>query len=88
VSGQVNLSDADKPSDSRFFGKPLQTKQIIAEIQEMVGMGALKIAPLVKSSAAETELTAENGSLRLLLAQAAIDAKELLAQAGIDAKER
>ena len=33
-------------------------------------------------------LAAENVSLRLLLAQAAIDARELLAQAGIDAKER
>jgi two-component sensor histidine kinase/FixJ family two-component response regulator len=89
VSGQVNLSDADKPIDSRFFGKPLETKQMIAEIQEMVGVGALKIAPLAAKPSAETEfLTAENGSLRLLLAQAAIDAKELLAQAGIDAKER
>lgn len=33
-------------------------------------------------------LTAENVSLRLLLAQAEIDAKGLLAQAGIDARER
>jgi two-component sensor histidine kinase len=33
-------------------------------------------------------LEAENVSLRLLLAQAKIDARELLAQAGIDAKER
>jgi two-component sensor histidine kinase len=33
-------------------------------------------------------LAAENVSLRLLLAQAEIDAQELLAQAGIDAKER
>ena len=33
-------------------------------------------------------MTAENDSLRLLLEQAAIDAKALLAQAGIDAKER
>jgi len=89
VSGQVKLADADKPNDSRFFGKPLVTKEMIAEIQDMVGMGALKIAPLASSSAAETDLlTAENGSLRLLLAQAAIDAKQLLAQAGIDAKER
>ena len=24
VSGQVNLSDAEKPTDSRFFGKPLE----------------------------------------------------------------
>ena len=45
--------------------------------------------PFEKSPAAETELlAAENGSLRLLLALAAIDAKQLLAQAGIDAKER
>jgi two-component sensor histidine kinase len=33
-------------------------------------------------------LEAENVSLRLLLAQAQIDARELLAQAGIDARER
>jgi two-component sensor histidine kinase len=33
-------------------------------------------------------LAAENVSLRLLIAQAAINAQELLAQAGIDAKER
>jgi two-component sensor histidine kinase len=33
-------------------------------------------------------LAAENVSLRLLLAQAEIDAQQLLAQAGIDAKER
>jgi two-component sensor histidine kinase/CheY-like chemotaxis protein len=102
VSGQVNLSDAEKPADSRFFGKPLETGQMIAELQEMVGVGALTIGPLdedpLAASEAEAvdtfpssttqELTAENGSLRLLLAQAAIDAKVLLAQAGIDAKER
>jgi two-component sensor histidine kinase/FixJ family two-component response regulator len=92
VSGQVNLSDAEKPTDSRFFGKPLETKQMIAEIQDMVGIGALTIAPLgEKPSVSESTqefLTAENSGLRLLLAQAAIDAKELLAQAGIDAKER
>ena len=39
VSGQVKLSDADKPADSRFFGKPLEVKQMIAELQEMVGAG-------------------------------------------------
>src|SRR6266850_4337937 len=31
VSGQVRLSDIDKPAESRFFGKPLEVKQIIAE---------------------------------------------------------
>src|SRR6476661_2806512 len=46
VSGQVNLSDADKPTDSRFFGKPLESGQMIAELQEMVGVGALKLAAL------------------------------------------
>jgi two-component sensor histidine kinase/CheY-like chemotaxis protein len=45
VSGQVKLSDADKPIDSRFFGKPLEMKRMVAELQEMIGRGALKIAP-------------------------------------------
>jgi CheY-like chemotaxis protein len=45
VSGQVQLSDADTPDDSRFFGKPLEAKQMIAELQQMVGAGALKIIP-------------------------------------------
>src|ERR1700731_1299184 len=45
VSGKVKLSDAEKPADSRFFGKPLEVKQMIAELQEMVGVGALKIVP-------------------------------------------
>ena len=105
VSGQVSLADADKPTNSRFFGKPLEVKQIIAELQAMVGSGALEIGlpeitpaganghgtkagdPLLGPPSQEV-LTAENDSLRLLLAQAAIDAKVLLAQAGIDAKER
>lgn len=45
VSGQVKLSDADRPVDSRFFGKPLVVKQMIGELQEMIGAGALKIVP-------------------------------------------
>lgn len=43
VSGQVKLTDADKPTDSRFFGKPLDVKGMINELQDMVGTGALKI---------------------------------------------
>ena len=27
VSGQLTLTDADKPADSRFFGKPLVVKR-------------------------------------------------------------
>ena len=94
VSGQVKLSDAERPADSRFFGKPLEVKQMIAELQEMVGTGALKIVPesaiplavearartkpagTLPHSAEEEFLTAENDSLRLLLEQAGIDAKE------------
>src|ERR1700709_1993418 len=45
VSGQVNPSDEEKPADSRFFGKPLSVQTMIAELQAMVGAGALKIVP-------------------------------------------
>lgn len=84
VSGKVELSDADKPAASRFFGKPVEARQMVAELREMVGAGALKVVPVAGAEV----LTAENDSLRLLLAQAGIDAKALLAQSGIDAKER
>src|SRR6202163_704859 len=45
VSGQLKLTDNDKPPDSRFFGKPLGVKQMIAEMHDMMGKGSLKIAP-------------------------------------------
>jgi two-component sensor histidine kinase len=45
VSGQLKLTDNDKPPDSRFFGKPLEVNQMIAEMQEMIGKGSLKVAP-------------------------------------------
>jgi two-component sensor histidine kinase/DNA-binding response OmpR family regulator len=45
VSGHVKLSDAERPADSRFFGKPLGVEQMIAELQAMVGAGALTIVP-------------------------------------------
>src|SRR4051812_38101205 len=92
VSGQLTPSESDRPTDSRFFGKPLEVPQMIAELQEMIGQGSLKIIPAAiantasaETSASQQSLTAENGSLRLLLEQAGIDAKALLAQAGIDA---
>lgn len=84
VSGKIKLTEADKPALSRFFGKPLEPRQMIAEIQDMVGAGALKIIP----STEQDILTAENDSLRLLLEQAGIDAKALLAQSGIEAEQR
>ena len=33
MSGKIKLSDMEKPADSRFFGKPLEVKQMIAELQ-------------------------------------------------------
>src|ERR1700733_3372235 len=45
VSGQVKPSDAERPENSRFFGKPLGVEQMIAELQAMVGAGALRIVP-------------------------------------------
>ena len=45
VSGQVKPPPADRPIDSRFFGKPLEMKRMVAELQEMVGTGVLKIVP-------------------------------------------
>jgi two-component sensor histidine kinase len=100
VSGQIKPSEGDRPADSRFFGKPLVVSEMIGELQQMVGAGALKILPDAALLSGESEtarkqlraaqehLSAENDSLRVLLEQAGIDAQALLAQAGIDAKER
>ncbi len=37
VSGQLKLADIDIPANSRFFGKPLEPGEMIAEIQDMIG---------------------------------------------------
>jgi CheY-like chemotaxis protein len=37
VSGQLKLSKTDIPADSRFFGKPLEATEMIAEIKGMIG---------------------------------------------------
>jgi two-component sensor histidine kinase/CheY-like chemotaxis protein len=92
VSGQVKLSDADKPADSRFFGKPLEVKQMIAELQQMVGVGALKIVPkaalpLSIEALARTKLTDTAPSAAQDVLTAENDSlRLLLEQAGIDAK--
>jgi CheY-like chemotaxis protein len=36
VSGQVTPATIDIPADSRFHGKPLEAKEMIAEIQSMI----------------------------------------------------
>ena len=91
VSGQIKPPKADRPADSHFFGKPLETALMVSELQNMVGTGALQILPTpnrLSTAADRGSLATENENLRLLLEQAAVDAKTLLAQAGIDAKER
>jgi two-component sensor histidine kinase/CheY-like chemotaxis protein len=91
VSGRVIPTEQERPADSHFFGKPLGAEQMIAELQAMVGAGALTIVPhtvLASRPNQEAILAAENDSLRLLLEQAGIDAENMLAQAGIDARER
>lgn len=37
VSGQLKLENSDIPADSRFFGKPLAAKEMIAELRSMIG---------------------------------------------------
>ena len=37
ASGQLRLSNPDIPQDSRFFGKPLHSDEMIAEMQDMLG---------------------------------------------------
>jgi CheY-like chemotaxis protein len=37
VSGQLKLANIDIPADSRFFGKPLEAKVMIAQMQSMIG---------------------------------------------------
>jgi two-component sensor histidine kinase/CheY-like chemotaxis protein len=84
VSGQVVVSEADKPAQSRYFGKPLEIKQMIAELQHMIGVGALKIFPVAVSDSEPLSrrdaLAAEDASLRHLLAQARADKLRLPAQ--------
>jgi two-component sensor histidine kinase/FixJ family two-component response regulator len=86
VSGQIAVTDADKPTDSKFFPKPLEIQQMILELQEMVGTGALKVMPSI--SAVDDVLTKENKALRYQLQQAGIDAKALLLKTVLDTEKQ
>ena len=37
VSGQLKLANTDIPTDSRFFEKPFEAGEMIAEMQSMIG---------------------------------------------------
>jgi two-component sensor histidine kinase/CheY-like chemotaxis protein len=92
VSGHVKPSASETPADSRFFGKPLGVEHMIAELQAMVGAGALTIVPNASMAPSDEALraTAPIGASRS--AQEAVLSAEndslrlLLEQAGIDAK--
>ena len=97
VSGQLKLTDDDKPVDSRFFGKPLSVKQMIAEMQDMMGKGSLKIVPdeISELIAKAASVVANGKPIRPGTAHSASEEsltaendslRVLLEQAGIDAK--
>jgi two-component sensor histidine kinase/DNA-binding response OmpR family regulator len=96
VSGQLKLTDQDKPVDSRFFGKPLDVKQMIATMQDMIGNGSLKVVPddisMLIAQAAHPELNGKGhrsgsaGSTQEVLTAENDSLRLLLEQAGIDAK--
>ena len=94
VSGRVDPSDAERPSDSRFFTKPLSVERMITELQEMVGKGALEIVADATSLSADETVQGETraaGSSPRSAQEAVLSAENeslrlLLEQAGIDAK--
>jgi two-component sensor histidine kinase/CheY-like chemotaxis protein len=93
VSGQVTPSEAEKPADSRFFGKPLSVDKMIAELQAMVGMGALKTVPnaallLADETVSGTALgeASPRSAQEVVLSAQNDSLRLLLEQAGIDAE--
>jgi two-component sensor histidine kinase/FixJ family two-component response regulator len=97
VSGKLTPTEAEKPIHSRFFGKPLEVKQMILEMQDMIGQGSLSIiqadisAVLAKAVPTETRkvqaTSRPNGSSSNESLTAEIDSlRLLLEQAGIDAE--
>jgi two-component sensor histidine kinase/CheY-like chemotaxis protein len=97
VSGKLTLTEAEKPIHSRFFGKPLEVKQMIAEMQDMIGQGSLSIveadispvlAKAVKNGSrriAETPRSTDSAANESLTAEND-SLRLLLEQAGIDAE--
>ena len=93
VSGQMKPTDAERPADSRFFGKPLEVEQMISELQDMVGTGALEIVPHAPAIMpggmvlSDTPIDPPSRSANVAVLSAENDSlRLLLEQAGIDAK--
>jgi two-component sensor histidine kinase len=97
VSGKLTPTEVEKPAHSRFFEKPLEVKQMIAEMQEMIGQGSLSIIQadisLVLAKAVQTETrkisetarSTSSASNEILTAEND-SLRLLLEQAGIDAE--
>jgi two-component sensor histidine kinase/DNA-binding NarL/FixJ family response regulator len=92
VSGQVKLTDADRPANSLFIGKPLDVKEMVVELQAMLGQGALKIVPdaalpaAVKARAESDDVTGSGSAASSALTAENDSLRLLLEQASIDAK--
>ncbi len=86
VSGQIAVTEDDKPEDSKFFPKPLEIQQMVLELQEMMGRGVLKVLPSL--SAENGTLTEENRELRYQLQQAGAHAEALLLQTVMDTEKQ
>jgi two-component sensor histidine kinase/CheY-like chemotaxis protein len=86
VSGQIAVTDADKPDDSKFFPKPLEIQQMITELQSMIGEGSLKVLPSLTPD--DDPLVKENKELRYQLQQAGIDAQALLLKTVSDTEQQ
>jgi two-component sensor histidine kinase len=92
VSGHVQPSDAERPANSRFFGKPLGVEHMITELQAMVGSGSLTIVPNANGWPAEQALhtmeptgPSPRSAQEVALAAENDSLRLLLEQAGIDA---
>ncbi|MEO6433357.1 MAG: HWE histidine kinase domain-containing protein [Sphingomicrobium sp.] len=86
VSGQIAVTDADKPDDSKFFPKPLEVQQMVEELQAMIGDGSFTILPSLASG--PDPLIKENNELRYQLQQAGIDAQALLLKTVSDTEQQ
>jgi two-component sensor histidine kinase/FixJ family two-component response regulator len=86
VSGQIAVTDEDKPDDSKFFPKPIEIQQMILELQGMVGAGALEVLPSLSDE--NGSLTKENRELRYQLQQAGAHAKALLLKTVSDTEKQ
>jgi len=86
VSGQVEVTDADKPSDSRFFPKPLEMTQMILELQDMMGKGVLAVLPTLV--ALDVALAKENDELRRQLEEAKLAASAIHLKTAIDTEKQ